>query len=200
MRKSDLVIIVGNAGIVYTVPMNRTASPELIAQLVSALEAADLYLNSYDTSAPSRIKATTRADVEAAIGAYKAAAQPALDAAAAAIKVEALAQLSETSCNIVDGHAEREAYREHRTYHASKPRADCELCRKELLESSRFYARNGECAASGLAAESYERTGGAGAWARTTCRCGRRVSVSRPTQRLPWPIIAHHEPLKGAHS
>lgn len=51
--------------------MNRTASPELFAQLVSALEAADLYLNSYDTSAPSRIKTETRLAVEEAIGAVK---------------------------------------------------------------------------------------------------------------------------------
>ena len=41
---------------------------QLIRELYAALESADLYLNSYDTSAPSRIKATTRANVEAAIG------------------------------------------------------------------------------------------------------------------------------------
>lgn len=41
---------------------------ELIAALKVALEQADLYLNSYDTSAPSLIKAETRAAVEEAIG------------------------------------------------------------------------------------------------------------------------------------
>jgi len=43
-------------------------SHQLIAELFAALEQADLYLNSYDTSAPSRIKAETRAAVETAIG------------------------------------------------------------------------------------------------------------------------------------
>jgi len=45
---------------------------QLVRELVTALEQADLYLNSYDTSAPSRIKAETRATVEAAIGLAKA--------------------------------------------------------------------------------------------------------------------------------
>lgn len=41
---------------------------QLIASLTAALAQADLYLNSYDTSAPSRIKAETRAAVEEALG------------------------------------------------------------------------------------------------------------------------------------
>lgn len=41
---------------------------QLIAALRIALEQADLYLNSYDTSAPSRIKAETRLAVEEALG------------------------------------------------------------------------------------------------------------------------------------
>lgn len=41
---------------------------QLIRDLYNALAQADLYLNSYDTSAPSRVKAETRAAVEAAIG------------------------------------------------------------------------------------------------------------------------------------
>jgi hypothetical protein len=45
---------------------------ELIAKLTAAVEAADLYLNSYDTSAPSRIKAETRLAIEEAIGAISA--------------------------------------------------------------------------------------------------------------------------------
>lgn len=58
--------------------MNRPlTSAELIAQLTSALEAADLYLNSYDVSAPSRIKADTRLAVEDALGAVKASLAPA---------------------------------------------------------------------------------------------------------------------------
>lgn len=40
---------------------------ELIAKLIDALEAADLYLNNYDTSKPSRIKAETRAIVAEAL-------------------------------------------------------------------------------------------------------------------------------------
>lgn len=43
------------------------AKNEQIAKLVEALEAADLYLNSYDTSKPSRIKAETRAIVAEAL-------------------------------------------------------------------------------------------------------------------------------------
>ena len=46
---------------------------QLIKTLASALELADLYLNSYDVSAPSRIKAETRAAVEEAIGLIKTA-------------------------------------------------------------------------------------------------------------------------------
>jgi hypothetical protein len=56
-------------------------NPELLAQcqaklaeierqvtvLAHAVEAADLYLNSFDTSAPSRIKAETRLAVEEAM-------------------------------------------------------------------------------------------------------------------------------------
>jgi hypothetical protein len=53
-----------------------TVSPALLAQLVAALEQADLYLNSYDTSRPSRIKAETRGSVEEAIGAVKALLGP----------------------------------------------------------------------------------------------------------------------------
>ena len=45
---------------------------QLVRELVTALKQADLYLNSYDTSAPSRIKAETRATVESAIGLAKA--------------------------------------------------------------------------------------------------------------------------------
>jgi hypothetical protein len=48
-------------------------SSEVLVQLIAAVEAADLYLGNYDTSVPSRIKATTRGEVEAAIGALKAA-------------------------------------------------------------------------------------------------------------------------------
>ena len=40
---------------------------EQIAKLVEALEAADRYLNSFDTSKPSRIKAETRAIVAEAL-------------------------------------------------------------------------------------------------------------------------------------
>src|SRR4030095_15920490 len=40
----------------------------MVVTLASAVAAADLYLNSYDTSAPSRIKAETRAYVEEAMG------------------------------------------------------------------------------------------------------------------------------------
>jgi glycine cleavage system regulatory protein len=40
----------------------------MIQTLAAAVAAADLYLNSYDTSAPSRIKAETRALVEEAMG------------------------------------------------------------------------------------------------------------------------------------
>jgi hypothetical protein len=40
---------------------------EQIGALVDAIKAADLYLNSYDTSKPSRIKAETRAAVEEAM-------------------------------------------------------------------------------------------------------------------------------------
>jgi len=39
--------------------------------LLNALKQADIYLNNYDTSAPSRIKAECRAAVEAAIGTAK---------------------------------------------------------------------------------------------------------------------------------
>lgn len=39
----------------------------VLATLAEAVAAADLYLNSYDTSAPSRIKAETRAVVEEAM-------------------------------------------------------------------------------------------------------------------------------------
>lgn len=39
----------------------------LIAQMVVALEQADLYLNSFDVSPPSRIKAETRLVVEEAL-------------------------------------------------------------------------------------------------------------------------------------
>lgn len=45
----------------------------LITRLVAALEQTDLYLNAYDTSAPSRIKATTRAEVEDALAAAREA-------------------------------------------------------------------------------------------------------------------------------
>jgi polysaccharide deacetylase 2 family uncharacterized protein YibQ len=38
-----------------------------IEKLVEALQAADLYLNNYDTSKPSRIKAETRAIVAEAL-------------------------------------------------------------------------------------------------------------------------------------
>src|SRR5262252_6154192 len=56
-----------------TGPVERRVTMEqLVRELVTALEQADLYLNSYDTSAPSRIKAETRATVEAAIGLAKA--------------------------------------------------------------------------------------------------------------------------------
>lgn len=41
---------------------------QMVKTLALAVEAADLYLNSFDTSAPSRIKATTRAVVEEAMG------------------------------------------------------------------------------------------------------------------------------------
>ena len=40
---------------------------EHIAKLIEALEQADLYLNNYDTSKPSRIKAETRAIVAEAL-------------------------------------------------------------------------------------------------------------------------------------
>jgi hypothetical protein len=40
---------------------------ELARTLLEALEQADLYLNSYDTSAPSRIKAQTREIVAMAL-------------------------------------------------------------------------------------------------------------------------------------
>jgi hypothetical protein len=40
---------------------------EHIAKLIEALQQADLYLNSYDTSKPSRIKAETRAIVAEAL-------------------------------------------------------------------------------------------------------------------------------------
>lgn len=43
------------------------AKNEHIAKLVEALEAADRYLNNYDTSKPSRIKAETRAIVAEAL-------------------------------------------------------------------------------------------------------------------------------------
>jgi len=46
---------------------------DTLRALLEALQQADLYLNSYDTSAPSRVKAETRAAVEEAIGAAKAA-------------------------------------------------------------------------------------------------------------------------------
>jgi len=39
----------------------------MIATLAGAVAAADLYLNSYDTSAPSRIKAETRLVIEEAM-------------------------------------------------------------------------------------------------------------------------------------
>lgn len=41
--------------------------------LLNALKQADIYLNSYDTSAPSRVKADCRAAVEDAIGQAKQA-------------------------------------------------------------------------------------------------------------------------------
>jgi len=44
-------------------------SESLARQLLAALEQADLYLNSYDTSAPSRVKATTREIVAMALDA-----------------------------------------------------------------------------------------------------------------------------------
>ncbi len=90
--------------------MNRTASPELVAQLVAALEAADLYLNSFDTSAPSRIKAETRGAVESAIGAYVAASKPAVDAAAEAIKAATLAAFAELPSPAHAGLAAERAY------------------------------------------------------------------------------------------
>lgn len=40
---------------------------EMIKVLAVAVAASDLYLNSYDTSAPSRIKAVTRLAVEEAM-------------------------------------------------------------------------------------------------------------------------------------
>src|SRR5262252_3543075 len=55
-----------------TGPLRRVTMEQLVRELVTALEQADLYLNSYDTSAPSRIKAETRAAVESAIGLAKA--------------------------------------------------------------------------------------------------------------------------------
>jgi hypothetical protein len=54
---------------------------QLLRDLVAALNAADLYLNSYDTSAPSRIKAETRAAVEAAIGLAHMSRPPVLELA-----------------------------------------------------------------------------------------------------------------------
>lgn len=39
----------------------------MIATLAGAVVAADLYLNNYDTSAPSRVKAETRLVVEEAM-------------------------------------------------------------------------------------------------------------------------------------
>ena len=44
----------------------------MIVTLIAAVEAADLYLNNYDTSAPSRIKAETRLAVEEAMGLLRA--------------------------------------------------------------------------------------------------------------------------------
>ena len=55
-------------------------SEQLLRELYNALNAADLYLNSYDTSAPSRIKAETRATVEAAIGLARASVLDSLGA------------------------------------------------------------------------------------------------------------------------
>lgn len=52
-------------------------SPALLKQLVAAVEAADLYINSYDVSAPSRIKTDTRLALEEAIGAVKRELAPA---------------------------------------------------------------------------------------------------------------------------
>jgi hypothetical protein len=40
---------------------------DMVKVLAAAVEAADLYLNSFDTSAPSRIKAETRLAVEEAM-------------------------------------------------------------------------------------------------------------------------------------
>lgn len=78
-----MIITAANAAREYTVHVNRPlTSAELIAQLTSALEAADLYLNSYDVSAPSRIKADTRLAVEEALGAAKAIAAEAAAIAA----------------------------------------------------------------------------------------------------------------------
>lgn len=48
----------------------------LVQTLVKALEQAQLYLDSYDTSAPSRIKAQTNAEVEAALHTARQAALP----------------------------------------------------------------------------------------------------------------------------
>lgn len=47
----------------------------ITAQLARAVKAADLYLNSFDTSPPSRIKAETRLIVEEAMGLLREAAR-----------------------------------------------------------------------------------------------------------------------------
>lgn len=44
----------------------------MVVTLAQAVAAADLYLNSYDTSAPSRIKAETRLYVEEAMALVRA--------------------------------------------------------------------------------------------------------------------------------
>ena len=90
--------------------MNRPlSSAELIKQLVSALEAADLYLNSYDVSAPSRIKADTRLAVEDALGAVKASLAPTVAPETITAGDAASAELPSPA------HAEREAERQYLT-------------------------------------------------------------------------------------
>lgn len=82
--------------------------------------------------------------------------------------------------------------RDHTLDHRKSPRADCALCRAPYERPS-TYARR--CPASGtIYTGAYESThGGGGAWARGTCPvCARRINVTRPIKRAPWPLIGAH--------
>lgn len=131
--------------------MNRsTASLELIKQLVSALEAADLYLNSYDVSAPSRIKADTRLAVEDALGAAKASLAPAARPEAITASDAANAALASVDASSAsrplhfDGcHPGSGAY--HQQFHAKLRQGICPGCFRPLTDGAsgcRLYERH----------------------------------------------------------